>query len=591
MSNNNNNNNNEQLSIFAAGKTIDSIRNSGYKSACNAIAELVDNSIQAHAKNIQMLLFERNVKLKNRTMPQVNKICVYDDGDGMDIETVKISLRFGEGTRHGATEGLGKFGMGLPLASVSQVKRVTVYSWQKGNCYKTYIDIDEIRNNDQDYLPPVVKSDIPMDYLKHVNCEVSKEHGTLVIWEKPDRVREKRAETLHSQMTGDMCRIYRHYLDDNEEIGKKVNLKAIIINEDDINMTPIELPFAANDPMYLLTPNTLPDCKKSNGEIIELSKLATNDIVDEYDMNVEYEEGKYAKVGVTFSMVKDSIITLAATAGATKFGQHYRANEGISFLRAGREIDFGSFGFMAVDSRSRWVSCEIRFEAILDRFFEVSMDKQSINGFKYYDPDTYKQEDRDIDCAFNSKVDLSDDIKKNLNEMLSKVRSMREKPPTEKPTQRSTVIANDPNVTKGATKAKSEGAQKTKEEIEKEWIEKVTREHPNIEKPRDIARGLSELEIYLEEDSWKGEQFLDVQVTGRTNVVSINKSHPFYSEIVEKLPEGDSFKKDALELLLYAYAQATQEIIADSEIVVVEKINSAWGRYVKEFLRILKERS
>ena len=44
-----------------------------------------------------------------------------------------------------AASGMGKFGMGLPNASISQANRVEVYSWQNGECFYTYLDVDEIK--------------------------------------------------------------------------------------------------------------------------------------------------------------------------------------------------------------------------------------------------------------------------------------------------------------------------------------------------------------------------------------------------------------------------------------------------------------
>ena len=47
--------------IIPAKTAIESFRDNGYKSTASALSELLDNSIEADAKNIQILIFEKNV--------------------------------------------------------------------------------------------------------------------------------------------------------------------------------------------------------------------------------------------------------------------------------------------------------------------------------------------------------------------------------------------------------------------------------------------------------------------------------------------------------------------------------------------------
>ena len=54
-------------------------------------------------------------------------------------------------------------------------------------------------------------------------------------------------------------------------------------------------------------------------------------------------------------------------------------NQGISFVRKGREIDFGNFGYYTLyDLTDRYWGCEIQFEPVLDEHFGVSIDKQGV---------------------------------------------------------------------------------------------------------------------------------------------------------------------------------------------------------------------
>ena len=101
---------------------VESLRDNGYRDTAMALSELIDNSIQASANKIEILLIER-LSNTGRKEYLVNEIVVVDNGEGMDKKIIETSLRFGGGTRHGATKGLGKFGMGLPNSSASQCSR------------------------------------------------------------------------------------------------------------------------------------------------------------------------------------------------------------------------------------------------------------------------------------------------------------------------------------------------------------------------------------------------------------------------------------------------------------------------------------
>ena len=104
----------------------EALRNSGYKDIESAMAEIVDNSIQAEAKNTLVIIKDRVPSWGKRS--QVYEVAFLDDGTGMSQEWVQGCLRFGNGTRKTA-KGMGKFGVGLPQSSLYACPRVEVYSW------------------------------------------------------------------------------------------------------------------------------------------------------------------------------------------------------------------------------------------------------------------------------------------------------------------------------------------------------------------------------------------------------------------------------------------------------------------------------
>ena len=122
------------MEIVPAHLAVKAMRDNGYKNAAYALAELMDNSIQAKATVVELLCMESEELVNHRRRSQIYMIGVLDNGSGMDEMTLQVSLQFGNGMNldEVAQTGMGKFGMGLPASSVSQAKRVEVWTWQAG---------------------------------------------------------------------------------------------------------------------------------------------------------------------------------------------------------------------------------------------------------------------------------------------------------------------------------------------------------------------------------------------------------------------------------------------------------------------------
>ena len=129
---------------------VEAMRDNGYKTGAFALAELMDNSIQAGAKNVELLCLEDAVVINGRSADRIAQVAVLDDACGMDKSVLQIALQFGNGTRLETENhtGIGRFGMGLPASSISQCKRVEVWSWQEGieNAIYSYLDLNEIKD-------------------------------------------------------------------------------------------------------------------------------------------------------------------------------------------------------------------------------------------------------------------------------------------------------------------------------------------------------------------------------------------------------------------------------------------------------------
>jgi hypothetical protein len=98
------------------------LRSIGYSFEA-AVADIVDNSIDAGASHVR-------VRLLTRSDGHVD-LAIWDDGDGMSADTLREALRFGSDISSDLDR-LGKFGLGLKLASLSQAREVKVVSRRSG---------------------------------------------------------------------------------------------------------------------------------------------------------------------------------------------------------------------------------------------------------------------------------------------------------------------------------------------------------------------------------------------------------------------------------------------------------------------------
>jgi hypothetical protein len=167
-----------------AGKFMrDVLRGSTY-SFSTAIADIVDNAIEAKATDIDV-----HVDLKNI------EVMIFDNGIGMDDDTHRESMKIAAETRSYSDSDLGKYGTGMKAASLSQAARVIVATRAKNSTDITVrcLDMDHIVEvNDWAKTTLVLdEKDLPPVALEHLKST----HGTAVIWQKLDRVVTHKAIT------------------------------------------------------------------------------------------------------------------------------------------------------------------------------------------------------------------------------------------------------------------------------------------------------------------------------------------------------------------------------------------------------------
>jgi hypothetical protein len=156
---------------------MESTRALGY-SLESAVADLLDNSISANATNIE-------IEYRPWDDPY---LYIIDNGDGMLPDEITAAMRYGSSNPLDIRDknDLGRFGLGLKTASLSQCRCLTVISKKDGIISGRRWDLDIISQR-QDWV--LLKLDqSQMDQIPGMVDLAALDHGTLVIWHKLDRL-------------------------------------------------------------------------------------------------------------------------------------------------------------------------------------------------------------------------------------------------------------------------------------------------------------------------------------------------------------------------------------------------------------------
>lgn len=159
---------------------VESTRSIGY-SFESAVADIVDNSVSANAKNVW-------VDFKNNN--EHPYVAILDDGFGMTEDELINSMRYGsKSSKEVRSENdLGRFGLGLKMASMSQCRQLTVFSKKNNKCSGARWDLDHIIKSNDWSLIKMSKSDVESTLIDMVEKLNEIHSGTVIIWQKFDRV-------------------------------------------------------------------------------------------------------------------------------------------------------------------------------------------------------------------------------------------------------------------------------------------------------------------------------------------------------------------------------------------------------------------
>lgn len=325
----------------SARRLSESLRDVGY-SLESAIADLVDNSIMAGASHVDIdVVFDGRDSL----------IRISDDGAGMDSDSLNEAMRFGSRREYGEGD-LGRYGLGLKTASLSQCRRIEVYAKTETTGLEARaLDLDYIHATD-DWLiydisdsADAVQSDFSSGAL----------HGTTVIWKRLDRIlpakspeggwARRRIERIPEKLGPYLSMVFHRFLS-----GEAYRPLSIRINGEALD--PWD-PFARNEPNTIeLLSNEFEIEKKTGTGQVELKRflLPTR---DQFSSSDAYERAS----------------------GLDKWNRQ----QGLYIYRADRLVQWSGWaGIRTADEHTKFARASLDFGTDLDGTFNINVAKMRV---------------------------------------------------------------------------------------------------------------------------------------------------------------------------------------------------------------------
>lgn len=348
-----------ELGLVVPEAFVRGIRHIGYKSNVEALAELIDNSIQAYAQHVDLVFGYSDAG----TVAKPQQLAVIDDGHGMGPQMLRLAMMWGGTHRENDRSGLGRFGYGLPCATVSIGRRFTIYSKQQGEkCYSVGLDLELLDAGGYNIsgsgvaIPKAQPAAPPRFVVEAINRRYPKgwDSGTIVVIDKLDRLDWATAMGLRRNLV-------RHF-----GVTYHKLLAAFSMHIDGEEVRPI-------DPLFLDPQGEFHalDCDRAQA-------------LDPMTMTIDCGDGVSGDLSLRYSWLPPTFGATDKSRDAAGLNANARfpiikAYHGLVFSRNGRVIDVQSrTPWTTFINNDRYIRVEVEFSASLDEAFGVTTSKQQV---------------------------------------------------------------------------------------------------------------------------------------------------------------------------------------------------------------------
>lgn len=201
---------------------MNSMRSIGY-SFKTAVADIIDNSISAHASEIKIYT-------------PINDdlfISFFDNGEGMSRDELLNAMKYGSDRECYGIDDLGRFGLGLKSASLSQCRKLTVASKKDRVISAFRWDLDSVIETKRWDCLELENDEIKQ--LPMIKVLTEAEKGTLVVWQDFDIAYKKSNGHVMETLSEEVDEMEKHLsLVFHRFLNRSFNQIKIYINDDRI---------------------------------------------------------------------------------------------------------------------------------------------------------------------------------------------------------------------------------------------------------------------------------------------------------------------------------------------------------------------
>ena len=186
---------------------IESTRAIGYSLEA-AVADIIDNSIAASATSVSIFFFPLDGAY----------ISILDNGIGMNEAELDLAMQYGSKSPIDSRDAkdLGRFGLGLKTASLSQCRSLTVVTKQGSTVLGRRWDIDHV-SEVGDWSLLILDPD-EINEVPEIERLLDQQSGTIVVWQKLDRMKAGEINFEHAlgrkidSVRSHLALVYHRYL-------------------------------------------------------------------------------------------------------------------------------------------------------------------------------------------------------------------------------------------------------------------------------------------------------------------------------------------------------------------------------------------
>lgn len=570
--------------LIQVDKALESMRDSGFDLA-TAGGEVIDNSIEAKAQFIRIRTVEGTVanevtmtaKSKTKFSKAIKAIAFADNGIGIPYDTLPHVLTLGFSTRYNQRDGLGRFGVGMKLAAISQARRIDIYTQPLGSnqISHAYLDLDLVALGEQVYIQGDIVDAYPPEYndlMQHPKKGTAFESGTLVIWSKVDRLTEggKYGSSLDERRIGFikfLARAYRKFIDQGLYI--------------ELNQSHITL----HDPLFILeNPRVIQNFGRDlRAEIIQETKPG--------EISINGHE-----VQVCVTLCPEEFRKKRFIGGREDREEEFKDlnipdNEGrVTILRNGREIYYDIIPRLfpdRVEKLDRFIGVEVSFPAVLDEYLQVRHVKRGAEPVSKLRQKLREFVDRPITEArkcIRKVWDITDTVERNNSDAHDSAHTAVKQAEQTSPQGKGGMNIN----------------LETANQIVNDLLNDIgVNPDTDPEKAEEVKQKIHDLPITIFDGGWSGKELFEIAHLNGKAIITYNHRHPFFREIYDPIKElagqapteinsEDAIRlarkvEVALDVLFMAYAKA-ENMHSDPDSVY-DDLRSYWGLHANAYTR------